>query len=82
MYASAAHDLQLSSVFDPDVRYLLISYPLDKLWALSLFAATRWKQRVAAITQLEQTRVLLVQGTTDQFTKAEVSAVKSSGQDE
>lgn len=68
MYASA---VRLTSYPPPftaaATTYLLISYPLDKLWALSCCKTSTWKRRMGAITP---ERLVLVQGTQDQFTKA------------
>lgn len=73
LYATAAQltSSELPSVFDSTIRYLLISYPLDKLWALSLFSGARWKQRVPE--RASNAELLLIHGTADQFTKVEVS---------
>lgn len=68
MYASA---VRLASYPPPftaaATTYLLISYPLDKLWALSCCKTSTWKRRMIAIAP---ERLVLVQGTQDQFTKA------------
>lgn len=68
MYASA---VRLASYPPPftaaSTTYLLISYPLDKLWALSCCRTSTWKRRMLAIAP---ERLVLVQGTQDQFTKA------------
>lgn len=67
--ASAVLEPTLSPLFSSTRLYLLISYPLDKLWALSAFGTDKWKGRVEKLVQGKSRRTLLVQGTEDQFTK-------------
>lgn len=71
--ASALRRPSLPSVFDACIGVVLVSYPLDKLWALTLFNSTRWKERVAELCADRDARILMIQGDRDQFTKHEVS---------
>lgn len=90
--ASAINPTRLPPQFNPTVSHILISYPLDKIWALSLFRSSLWDRRMRGIVGSggegggsEQPsrlrRVLLVQGTRDEFTKDQVrlpvSVIKS-----
>lgn len=75
--ASAVRCPSLPGQFDSKVSYLLIAYPLDKLWALSAFGGGKWRQRVEELVTNPRQRLLLVQGTQDQFTKSAVSTIVS-----
>lgn len=60
-------------------RYILVSYPLGVLWALSLFRSGAYTSRIEALLQQQQDNdeprndVLLLYGDTDQFTAKSVS---------
>ncbi|CAO1615064.1 unnamed protein product [Parajaminaea phylloscopi] len=71
MYASAIDTASLPRNFARPIRLILISYPLDKLWALSMFGGSRWRQRVGDVCSNREVTTLLCQGDADQFTKAE-----------
>ncbi|PWN19321.1 alpha/beta-hydrolase [Microstroma glucosiphilum] len=68
MYASAVLQPTLSPMFDSARLCLFVSYPLDKLWALSAFGTRKWTRRMEQIAQSKDHRTLLIQGTEDQFT--------------
>lgn len=71
--ASCANIEPPSPIFQKQVLYLLISYPLDYLWALTAFSTRRWKKRVEDRVLDRQAKVCLIQGDADQFTKSAVS---------
>ncbi|WFD36645.1 chitin synthase [Malassezia cuniculi] len=50
------------------VRYILVSYPLDVVWMLTLFSGAFFRRQ---LDEAAAHNVLLVQGTHDQFTKEE-----------
>ncbi|CAO1638767.1 unnamed protein product [Sympodiomycopsis kandeliae] len=75
LYASAVRISTLPQQFDPEsVTYILVSYPLDKIWALSLFHASKWSQRLGELvfssSTVKPNRVLVIQGSQDEFTKS------------
>lgn len=54
----------------PDVktRYLLISYPLSALWALTLFRTSPFTSKLASIVSNAKVPFLSIRGDRDQFT--------------
>lgn len=58
-----------------DARYILVSYPLDVVWLLTFFGGRRFRR---ALERAASADMLLIQGTRDQFTKAEVRARSQS----
>lgn len=49
-------------------RYILISYPLSALWALTLFRSSPFTSALEAILENEDTPLLSIRGNKDQFT--------------
>ena len=50
-----------------DVRYVLVSYPLDVVWLLTCFGTRHFRR---CLDEAAERRVLLMYGTADQFTSA------------
>lgn len=50
------------------IRYLLISYPLSVLWALTLFKSSPFTSALEGILEKADTPLLSVRGDKDQFT--------------
>lgn len=62
--------LQASAARAPgwaDVRYVLVSYPLDVVWLVTCFGGRHFRRCLA---EAAERRVLLMYGTADQFTSA------------
>lgn len=58
------------------IAYVLVSFPLDVTWALSLFRTSSYTERLRQLSNDANVKVLFVYGDADQFTKAKVSNLK------